>query len=205
MRACTQCSSPLLELWMSSAGSSVLMSSSSSTAGPARLFVVRRDSPAHVGRDAPLPVSGWPGAAMPPATRHRPTRKSPPCEPTRSLGYIIPPRGPRRTKVVSMSNRPMGALAVWVTGDGPPFVLVHGSLCDLTRFRPLRGGASVRHDHLRDRTPGLGRERRCRRLLHRELEFEDVAAVLDAVPARTGGPVALGAPTAPIAPWAVPR
>lgn len=29
------------------------------------------------------------------------------------------------------------SLAVWVEGNGPPLVLVHGSMCDHTRFEPL--------------------------------------------------------------------
>src|SRR5687767_2171362 len=32
-----------------------------------------------------------------------------------------------------------GSIAVWVVGDGPPLVLVHGSVCDHTVFAPLVG------------------------------------------------------------------
>jgi pimeloyl-ACP methyl ester carboxylesterase len=79
---------------------------------------------------------------------------------------------------------------VWVDGNGPALVLVHGSMCDHTRFDPLvaevrdgmttfamdrRGfGASTDSD-------GYSIKR----------EFEDVAAVVDAVVERTGRPVAL--------------
>ncbi|HET6775102.1 MAG TPA: alpha/beta hydrolase [Acidimicrobiales bacterium] len=81
-------------------------------------------------------------------------------------------------------------LAVWVEGDGPALVLVHGSIADHTTFDPF---VAVLRDHLTtfsmDRrgfgasgdAPGYAIER----------DFEDVAAVVDAVAARTGGPVAL--------------
>ena len=32
-----------------------------------------------------------------------------------------------------------GSIAVWVEGDGPPLVLVHGSVSDHTVFAPLVG------------------------------------------------------------------
>ena len=82
------------------------------------------------------------------------------------------------------------SIAVWVEGAGPPFVMVHGSIADHTTFEPfvavLRnelttfamdrrgfGASGDRPDYTIDR------------------DFEDVAAVVDAVAARTGGPVAL--------------
>ncbi len=83
-----------------------------------------------------------------------------------------------------------GSIAVWVVGDGPPLVLVHGSVCDHTVFAPLvgelrdeftifamdrRGFGASRDD------PGYSAER----------EFSDVSAVVDAVAARTGEPVVL--------------
>ena len=79
---------------------------------------------------------------------------------------------------------------MWVEGDGPALVLVHGSIADHTTFDPF---VAVLRDHLTtcsmDRrgfgasgdAPGYAIER----------DFEDVAAVVDAVAARTGGPVAL--------------
>jgi pimeloyl-ACP methyl ester carboxylesterase len=81
-------------------------------------------------------------------------------------------------------------LAVWVEGDGAPLVMVHGSLQDhtasgvlvdelrngLTTFSMDRRGFGASGD-----APGYSIER----------EFEDVAAVVDAVAARTGGAVAL--------------
>jgi pimeloyl-ACP methyl ester carboxylesterase len=83
-----------------------------------------------------------------------------------------------------------GAIAVWIEGDGPPLVLVHGSISDHTAFDPLAGelrgdftvfamdrrGFGASPDSL-----GYSAER----------EFSDVAAVVDAVAARTGEPVVL--------------
>jgi pimeloyl-ACP methyl ester carboxylesterase len=83
-----------------------------------------------------------------------------------------------------------GAVAVWHRGEGPPLVLVHGSMCDHTTFDALvealgdhvatfamdrRGfGASADGD-------GYSADR----------EFDDVAAVVEVVAERTGVPVAL--------------
>jgi pimeloyl-ACP methyl ester carboxylesterase len=81
-------------------------------------------------------------------------------------------------------------LAVWVEGQGPSLVLVHGSLIDHTTFGPLvaelRDGMTTfamdrRGFGASGDAPGYAIER----------EFEDVAAVVEAVAARTGGPVAL--------------
>ena len=81
-------------------------------------------------------------------------------------------------------------IAVWVEGDGPALVMVHGSIADHTTFDPF---VAVLRDefttYAMDRrgfgasgdTAGYTIER----------DFEDVAAVVDAVAARTGGPVAL--------------
>jgi pimeloyl-ACP methyl ester carboxylesterase len=82
------------------------------------------------------------------------------------------------------------ALAVWVDGDGPPLVLVHGSVSDHTTLAPFvaelatdlatfsmdRRGFGASGD-----APGYAIER----------DFEDIATVVDAVAARVGGPVAL--------------
>ena len=82
------------------------------------------------------------------------------------------------------------SLAVWVEGTGPALVLVHGSVSDHTTLAPFideaamemttfsmdRGGFGASGD-----APGYAIER----------DFEDVAAVVDAVAARTGGPVTL--------------
>jgi pimeloyl-ACP methyl ester carboxylesterase len=82
------------------------------------------------------------------------------------------------------------ALAVWGDGEGPPFVMVHGSIADHTTFDPFievlrrdwttfaidRRGFGASPD-----TDGYALDR----------EFDDVAEVVDAVAARVGGPVTL--------------
>lgn len=89
-----------------------------------------------------------------------------------------------------VQSRDGTSLAVWVEGDGPPLVLVHGSVADHTTLAPFvaelardlatfsmdRRGFGASSD-----APGYAIER----------DFEDVAGVVDAVAARTGGPVAL--------------
>jgi pimeloyl-ACP methyl ester carboxylesterase len=82
------------------------------------------------------------------------------------------------------------SLAVWVDGDGPPLVLVHGSLLDHTISEPLV-------NELRDGVTTFSMDRRGFGAsgdaagYSIEWEFEDVAAVVEAVASRTGGPVAL--------------
>lgn len=81
-------------------------------------------------------------------------------------------------------------LAVWVDGTGPVLVLVHGSMNDHSTFDPLI-------DALRDDVTTYAMDRRgfgasgdgSHYLIERE--FEDVAAVVDAVAECTGTPVAL--------------
>ncbi len=89
-----------------------------------------------------------------------------------------------------VQSRDGTSLAVWVEGDGPPLVLVHGSIADHTTLAPFvtelardlatfamdRRGFGASSD-----APGYAIER----------DFEDVAGVVDAVAARTGGPIAL--------------
>ena len=82
------------------------------------------------------------------------------------------------------------SLAVWVDGEGPPLVLVHGSLCDHTRFDPLvaelRGNFTT---FAMDRR-GFGASGDAADYSI-EREFADVAAVVDAAATSTGRPVAL--------------
>ncbi len=81
-------------------------------------------------------------------------------------------------------------IAVWVEGSGPPLVLVHGALSDHRRFDTLVA-------ELRAHLTTFAMDRRGRggsgdsSGYAIEREFEDVAAVVDAVAARTGRPAAL--------------
>jgi pimeloyl-ACP methyl ester carboxylesterase len=81
-------------------------------------------------------------------------------------------------------------IAVWADGNGPPLVLAHGSLTDHTTFDPLvdqlQGGVTC---FSMDRR-GFGASGDAAGYAIQR-EFEDVAAVVEAVAARTGKPVAL--------------
>ena len=81
-------------------------------------------------------------------------------------------------------------IAVWVKGRGPALVMVHGSIADHTTFDSF---VAVLGEHFTtyamDRrgfgaTPDVDR-------YTIEVDFADVAAVVDAVAARTGGPIVL--------------
>jgi pimeloyl-ACP methyl ester carboxylesterase len=82
------------------------------------------------------------------------------------------------------------AIAVWVEGEGPALVLVHGSIADHTTFEPFVG--VLCHDlttfSMDRRGFGVSGDTDAYAI---ERDFEDVATVVDAVAARTGGPVAL--------------
>jgi pimeloyl-ACP methyl ester carboxylesterase len=83
-----------------------------------------------------------------------------------------------------------GSIAVWVEGEGPPLVLVHGSVSDHTVYAPLVG-------ELRDEFTIFAMDRRGFGASQddtgysAEREFGDVAAVVNAVAVRTGEPVVL--------------
>ena len=83
-----------------------------------------------------------------------------------------------------------GSIAVWVEGNGPPLVLVHGSVSDHTVFAPLV-------DELRDEFTLFAVDRRGFGASpdasghSAEREFSDVAAVVVAAAARAGEPVVL--------------
>jgi len=81
-------------------------------------------------------------------------------------------------------------IAVWVEGDGPALVMVHGSLQDHTVSHALVGELQAHvATYAMDRC-GFGASRD-REEYSLEREFEDVAAVVGEVAARTGGPIAL--------------
>jgi 3-oxoadipate enol-lactonase len=93
----------------------------------------------------------------------------------------------RRIDVRSTDGTP---LAVWIEGSGPPLVLVHGSIADHTTFEPFV--EILREDwttYALDRR-GFGASGDAD-VYSIERDFEDVAAVVDAVAAHAGGPVAL--------------
>lgn len=82
------------------------------------------------------------------------------------------------------------SIAVWVDGDGPPLVLVHGALNDHTTDRPfideLRGAVTTFAIDRRGRgASGDGPDYAIER------EFEDVAAVVDAVADRSAAAVSV--------------
>jgi pimeloyl-ACP methyl ester carboxylesterase len=81
-------------------------------------------------------------------------------------------------------------IAVWVDGAGPSLVMVHGSIADHTTFDPFT--AVLRESfttYAMDRRGFGASDDGADYTIERD--FEDVAAVVDAVADRTGGPVAL--------------
>jgi pimeloyl-ACP methyl ester carboxylesterase len=89
------------------------------------------------------------------------------------------------TRVVSRDGT---EIADWTSGEGPPLVLVHGTTADHTRWRPLLAYLELHATvHAIDRR-GRGASDDGP---HYELarEFEDVAAVVDAVAEASGSPV----------------
>jgi pimeloyl-ACP methyl ester carboxylesterase len=95
-------------------------------------------------------------------------------------------------------------LAVWVDGDGPALVLVHGAPSEHSTFDPLvhELRAHLATFAMDRRGSGASGDTAPYAI---EREFEDVAAVVDAVATRTGGPVPCGATaTDATRPWAAP-
>lgn len=93
--------------------------------------------------------------------------------------------GTAEATMTRVESRDGTEIAVWSSGQGPPLVLVHGALADHTRWRPLLPYLEPRVTvHAMDRrgrgasgdAPGYAIER----------EFEDVAAVVDAVADASG-------------------
>ena len=98
--------------------------------------------------------------------------------------------GPRPASRSVVRSADGTAIAVWRDGRGPPLVLVHGSMADHTTFAPFL-------DVLGDTFTTFAMDRRGfgasgdGRAYAIERDFEDVAAVVDAVAAGTKGPVTL--------------
>lgn len=94
---------------------------------------------------------------------------------------------PARFTTRSVDGTP---IAVWTQGEGPPLVLVHGSVFDHTVFAPLVA-------HLKDSRTTFAMNRRGFRpsgdavSYSVEQDFEDVAAVVAEVADRTGQPVSV--------------
>jgi pimeloyl-ACP methyl ester carboxylesterase len=96
--------------------------------------------------------------------------------------------GTAEATVTRVASRDGTEIGWWTSGEGPPLVLVHGAVADHTRWRPLlpylEAHATVHAMDRRGRgasgdAPGWEVAR----------EFEDVAAVVDAVAAASGSPV----------------
>jgi pimeloyl-ACP methyl ester carboxylesterase len=82
------------------------------------------------------------------------------------------------------------SIAVWVDGEGPPLVLVHGGMNDHTTDLPFV--AELRHALTTFAVDRRGRGASGDAPDYAiEREFEDIAAVVDAVAARTAQPVAV--------------
>lgn len=93
-------------------------------------------------------------------------------------------------KCLDVQSRDGTSLAVWVDGEGPPLVLVHGSPSEHSTFDPLvRELRSDMTTFAMDRRGSGASGDTAPYAIERE--FEDVAAVVDAVPAKTGAPVGM--------------
>jgi pimeloyl-ACP methyl ester carboxylesterase len=98
--------------------------------------------------------------------------------------------GTTEATVTRVASRDGTEIGWWTSGEGPPLVLVHGAVADHTRWRPLlpylEAHATV---HAMDRRGrGASGDAPAYDLAR---EFEDVAAVVDAVAAASGSAVDL--------------
>lgn len=89
--------------------------------------------------------------------------------------------------VVQSANTPIG---VFVDGEGPPVVMVHGSIADHTAFDALVAAAASSLQAFRLDRRGFGASGDAPDYTI-ERDFEDVAAVVQEVAQIAGGPVAL--------------
>jgi pimeloyl-ACP methyl ester carboxylesterase len=98
--------------------------------------------------------------------------------------------GTTETTVRRATSRDGTQIGYWTTGEGPPLVLVHGAVADHTRWRPLL-------PYLEPHVTVHAMDRRGRGdsgdgpAYDLTREFEDVAAVVDAVAETSGSPVDL--------------
>jgi pimeloyl-ACP methyl ester carboxylesterase len=93
---------------------------------------------------------------------------------------------PTHTEIMTrVASRDGTEIAYWTSGSGPPIVLVHGSPADHTRWRPLIPYLEHRVTvHAIDRR-GRGASGDAPKY-SLEREYEDIAAVVDAVAATSG-------------------
>lgn len=96
--------------------------------------------------------------------------------------------GTRGTTPSRVASRDGTEIAYWTSGDGPPLMLVHGGPADHTRWHPLlpylEPGATV---HAMDRRGRGASSDGSEYAMVRE--FEDVAAVVDAIAEASGAAV----------------
>jgi pimeloyl-ACP methyl ester carboxylesterase len=98
--------------------------------------------------------------------------------------------GPAEATMTRVASRDGTGIAVWTSGQGPPLVLVHGAVADHTRWRPLLPYLEPHVTvHAMDRR-GRGASGDAAGYAV-EREFEDVAAVVDAVAEASGSAVDL--------------
>ena len=93
---------------------------------------------------------------------------------------------PTHTEIMSsVASRDGTEIAYWTSGSGPPIVLVHGSPADHARWHPLipylEHHVTVHAIDRRGRGASGDAPEYCL-----EWEYEDVAAVVDAIAATTG-------------------
>jgi pimeloyl-ACP methyl ester carboxylesterase len=98
--------------------------------------------------------------------------------------------GITETTARRVASRDGTQIAYWTSGEGPPLVLVHGASADHTRWRPLLPYLEphVTVHALDRRGRGASGDGPAYDLAR---EFEDVAAVVDAVAETSGSPVDL--------------
>jgi pimeloyl-ACP methyl ester carboxylesterase len=90
----------------------------------------------------------------------------------------------------TVSTADGGELAVFTSGNGPPIVLVHGSMSEHVTFDALVGELAPSFSTFAMDRRGFGASPEFG-VYSADREFDDVAAVVDAVAARAGEPVLL--------------